>query len=82
MSFIAQLLEMLALAAFIIVFGRVLLSWIDPRSEKPVSQFVYKITEPFLAPIRNALPQTGGFDFSPMIVLFVLFLVMQVLRTI
>jgi YggT family protein len=34
--------------------------------------FIYSATEPLLAPIRNVLPRTGGFDFSPMIAILVL----------
>jgi uncharacterized protein YggT (Ycf19 family) len=30
------------------------------------------VTEPILAPIRRALPRTGAFDLSPLIVLIFL----------
>lgn len=33
---------------------------------------LYKIFEPVLKPIRNALPDLGGIDFSPIIVFFAL----------
>lgn len=33
---------------------------------------LYKLFEPILAPIRNALPDLGGIDFSPIIVFFAL----------
>ena len=52
--------------------GDVLMSWVDPTFSKPVGQFLFSITEPVLAPIRKVLPQTGMFDFSPLIVLLVL----------
>ncbi len=31
--------------------------------------FLYRITEPVLAPIRRLLPQMGGIDLSPIVVL-------------
>lgn len=33
---------------------------------------LYKLFEPVLKPIRNALPDLGGMDFSPIIVFFAL----------
>lgn len=33
---------------------------------------LYKLFEPILAPIRNALPDLGGIDFAPIVVFFAL----------
>ncbi len=71
-------LQSLVTAAWLVVLGRVLMSWIDPRFEKPLGQFLYSLTEPFLAPIRRVLPQTGTFDFSPLVLLLGLGLLMRV----
>lgn len=71
-------LQSLVTAAWLVVLGRVLMSWIDPRFEKPLGQFLYSLTEPFLAPIRKVLPQTGTFDFSPLVLLLGLGLLMRV----
>jgi YggT family protein len=65
-------------AAWLVLLGRVLMSWIDPRFEKPLGQFLYSLTEPFLAPIRKVLPQTGTFDLSPLVLLLGLGLLMRV----
>jgi YggT family protein len=70
--------QSLVTAAWLVVLGRVLMSWIDPRFEKPLGQFLYSLTEPFLAPIRRILPQTGTFDFSPLVLLLGLGLLMRV----
>ena len=37
------------------------------------------MTEPILKPIRDMLPQTGMVDFSPLIVLLIIWVLMQVL---
>jgi len=37
-----------------------------------VGDFLYRITEPVLRPIRNALPNFGGIDISPVIVIFII----------
>ena len=76
-DFILILLQSLVTTAWVIMLGRVLMSWIDPRFEKPLGQFLYSLTEPFLAPIRNILPQAGMFDFSPLVLLIGLGLLMR-----
>ena len=56
-----------------LILARIFLTWmpIDPYS--PVVQFIYKVTEPVLAPFRVILPLGGmGLDLSPIIVFFLL----------
>jgi YggT family protein len=36
----------------------------------PIRQFLDSIVQPFLAPIRRLLPATGGLDFSPLVLFF------------
>lgn len=43
-----------------------------------VQMWLYKMTEPVLAPIRRTLPPMGGLDLSPMLLLIALrFLALQ-----
>jgi YggT family protein len=37
-----------------------------------VSDFLYRVTDPAIRPIRNVLPTLGGIDFSPMVLLLVI----------
>ncbi|MBJ7426626.1 MAG: YggT family protein, partial [Ilumatobacteraceae bacterium] len=37
-----------------------------------IQLWLYKLTEPVLAPVRRALPPMGGLDLSPMLVLILL----------
>ena len=53
----------------LIVFGAVILSWVQLRHDNPVVQLVNRLTEPLLQPIRRVLPAMGGLDFSPMVLL-------------
>ena len=69
----------------IVIFARVILSFIIPLSgARPhpiivsINTMVNQVTEPVLGPIRRNLPSFGGFDFSPMAVLIVIWLLREV----
>ncbi len=68
---LVQLLDIYSL----IVFGAVIVSWIQLPPSNPVATFLQAMTEPLLAPIRRVLPDMGGLDFSPLVLLFGLRLV-------
>lgn len=40
-----------------------------------IRDFLYRITEPALRPIRNLLPNLGGIDISPMVLILALYFV-------
>jgi len=44
-----------------------------------VTDFLYRITEPVLRPIRSALPDFGGLDISPVILILVILLIQRVI---
>lgn len=77
----ADLIDMITLVLTLIIFARVIVSWmvgfgrLSPYS--PVAKTIMDITEPILAPIRNLLPPMAGLDLSPIIVLMGI----QILRT-
>lgn len=56
-----------------VILARIVLSWIPLERNNLVVQFIYKITEPILAPFRIILPLGGmGLDLSPIIVFFLI----------
>lgn len=63
----------------IILLARVLMSWFRPDPYNPIVRFLYNVTEPVLAPIREALPSTGGIDFSPLVAFLLLFALQRVI---
>jgi YggT family protein len=67
----------IALVLWLLIFGRVMLSWFDPTGRSAAGQFLVSMTEWLLAPIRRLLPQTGMLDFSGLLVLLVLGAVMR-----
>jgi YggT family protein len=42
-----------------------------------IGEFLYRITEPALRPIRNLLPNLGGIDISPVVLILILLFVRQ-----
>lgn len=40
---------------------------------------LYRVTEPLLRPIRNMLPQMGGLDLSPIVLLLIIFFIERVI---
>jgi YggT family protein len=46
-----------------------------------IGTFLFKVTEPVLAPIRRVLPDLGGIDISPIIVLLIIYFLRQFLWT-
>jgi YggT family protein len=70
--FVRNFLQFLFMALWLLIFGRVLMSWVDPTGRNQISAFLIQTTEPILAPVRRVMPQTGMFDWSPLIVLLIL----------
>ena len=68
MRFAGTLIDLYSL----VVLLAVVLSWVRMDPREPLARFVYGLTEPVLAPIRNLLPPMGGLDFSPMVLLLLL----------
>jgi YggT family protein len=66
-----------------IIIAAVILSWliafnvINTRNQivAMVVDFLYRVTEPVFRPVRNFLPSLGGIDFSPLVVLLVIYVI-------
>jgi YggT family protein len=71
-TFVRTFFELFFLALWLLIFGRVIMSFVDPMGRNQLSAFLIQTTEPILGPVRRLLPQTGMFDFSPLIVLLIL----------
>ncbi len=79
------LMDLVSVAATlftILIFVRIVLSWVGSRSRHPLVLLVYRLTEPLLSPVRALLPSFGGVDFSPVILLFGIQILKQVLMSI
>ena len=70
-----------------LLIAAAVLSWlvafnvVNPRNQfvATVGEFLYRITEPALRPIRNMLPNLGGLDISPVILILLIFLIERII---
>jgi YggT family protein len=72
------LVELVKLTIYLLmglVLIRAVLSWVNPYS--PLSPVIYPLTEPFLKPLRQIVPEVGGVDLSPLVLLLLAQLVIM-----
>jgi YggT family protein len=78
----------LALTFYIyLLIAAAVLSWlvafnvINTRNQfvAMVGDFLYRVTEPVLRPIRNMLPSLGGIDVSPVVLILIIILIKDVI---
>ncbi|MET3662346.1 YggT family protein [Aquamicrobium ahrensii] len=70
-----------------IIIASAVFSWlyafnvVNPRNQfvGTIGNMLFRLTEPALRPIRRFMPDLGGIDVSPIILLLVLFFVRQFL---
>jgi len=82
---IAQILDYLLGALWLIILINVLLSWVRPDPNNPIVVFLDRVTDMVCNPLRRLFPlQFGGFDFAPMaamlLIWFVRMFLVQTLR--
>lgn len=76
-SIVHRIFQLLTL---IVVVDVVLSYFMSPFH--PVRQFLDRIVEPMLRPIRRLLPQTGMIDFSPLVLIILLQLLDYLIQSI
>lgn len=63
---------------FFAIIILVVISWVAPGTSNPAAHLLQQVTEPIIRPVRNILPDMGGIDFSPMIVMFVIYILRSI----
>ena len=65
-----------------VIIARALISWVNPDPWNPIVQFLERVTEPVLSPIRRWVGWKMGIDLSPIIaILLISFLQIAVVKT-
>ncbi|MEE8225863.1 MAG: YggT family protein [Kiloniellales bacterium] len=86
---IQVILIALELYVYLVVISAIL-SWLvafkvvntSNRMVYMVGDFLYRITEPALRPIRRILPNLGGIDVSPLVLILVIIFAQKILGNI
>lgn len=72
-----------------IIIASAIFSWlyafnvVNPRNQfvGQVGNMLFKLTEPALRPIRRYMPDLGGIDISPIVLLLIIYFIRQLLWT-
>jgi YggT family protein len=83
---VAQYVNSLFIVFIVLVFIRVLLSWVPRmpynRALRATVDFVHEVTDPFLNMFRRILPPIGGssfaLDLSPIVAIFLLLIAQKI----
>jgi YggT family protein len=82
MEVLITAINLFALVFNLLIFARIILSFIPSAMGNPFGRTIFELTEPLLAPIRKVVPPIGGmFDLSPIILLIALELLQFVANT-
>jgi len=80
MRIILGLVNYALIALIWIIVFRVILEWLGVAyGTNPIQQLIFEISETLLGPVRTIVPPFGGFDFSPVIVIVVLELLLRII---
>ena len=71
-SAMAEIIHLAITLYIYVIIARVVISWIRVNPYNSIVKFIYMITEPILLRIRRFIPNLGGLDISPMILIFIL----------
>lgn len=75
-----QLLDLVLTIYIWLIIARAIISWVNPSPYHPVVRFLYRFTEPVLAPLRKIIPPIAGLDLTPLIVIFFIYFLQNLLR--
>ncbi len=87
MNIIGQLLIFILDVYFYIIIASVIISWLiafevlnvkNPQAQNLI-KFLNKLTEPVYKPLRKFIPPIGGIDITPIIVIFAIFLLQNLI---
>lgn len=68
----AYLLKTMIWIYILVILLQAIISWINPGAYSPITVLMYQLTDPLLQPCRRIVRPAGGLDWSPLIVLILL----------
>lgn len=80
MTIFVSIIRVLCDVLTIVILLRVIVSWYSPRPTNMLVVILYRLTEPFLAPLRRIIPRVGRFDFTPLVAIILIQLIYYLLQ--
>lgn len=74
---VAQVVGLLAQLYVFVLIGRVICSWVNADPYNPIVRFLVIASDPLLNRIRRIIPPIAGLDFSPLIAILVVQILVQ-----
>ena len=84
--FVLAIFELTKLTIWVYIIALILqaiMSWINPgmyQMQNPMASILHQLTGPIMKPIRNILPRTGMIDFSPMLAIIGLYVLLIIVN--
>ena len=84
--FVLAIFELIKLTIWVYIIALILqaiMSWINPgmyQMQNPMASILHQLTAPIMKPIRNILPRTGMIDFSPMLAIIGLYVLLIIVN--
>ena len=79
---VAAYVNALFIVYFILIFARIVLSFVPRMPYNPtlrtVVGFIHEVTDPYLNLFRRVIPPVGPLDLSPILAIFLLFIVQSI----
>ncbi len=79
MSILLNFIRILCEVLTILIIARAILSWFSPSPTNMLAVILYRVTEPLLAPLRRIIPRAGMIDFTPLVAIILLRLIIYLL---
>ena len=74
---IAKAISLLAQLYVFLLIGRVICMWVNADPFNPIVRFVMQATDPVLDRLRRIIPPIAGLDFSPLVAILVVQILIQ-----
>ena len=79
MQYVVQIITILCWLLIVAMLVRSVMSWFPLDPSNIFVNIVHTITEPMLAPLRRILPRLEMIDFSPMVAIILLYVIIWAL---
>jgi YggT family protein len=77
---VGHLLSGLLAIYTLLIFVRIVFSWVNVSYSNRVMRFLVNATEPLLGPLRRTIPPVGMFDISPFVAFIILWLLQAAIQ--